>query len=110
MGEIKNQPTKGLVRFNKLVTFIIGIFFYLAYYFIMTDYFKVDLFSFPYILVTIYFILGLSLFTYIIPRVEKLVDKYPVLRILSGPKLIYPLAYIFAPIIFLFIINKKTTD
>lgn len=84
-----------------IIGLIIGMFFYFGYYVLMTDYFKVEPFKFPYILISIYFVIATVLFPYVSKRVSIWIEGNKVINFISTSKIAMPFAYVFAPIIFI---------
>ncbi len=90
-----------ITSFDIIMGLLIGGFFYFGYYILMTDYFKVNPFKFPYILISIYFVTATLLFPYVSKRVSVWIEGNKAIRFISTSKIAMPFAYIFAPIIFI---------
>ena len=88
--------------FEKIVYMVIGMAFFVSYYFLMTEFFKVNPCTGGYILLSIYF--GLAIIAFPISG-KILSDKIDIIGINS--KIILPVAYVFAPIIFAFSLKNK---
>lgn len=88
--------------FEKAVYVVIGAVFFAAYYFLMTEYFRINPFAGWSIGLSIYF--GLAVITFPISG-EVLSEKIDIIGINSN--IIMPIAYIFAPIISIFILIKN---
>ena len=101
MEESKSIEDSGLTPSDIIIGLIIGMFFYFGYYVLMTDYFKVKPFKYPYILISIYFVVATVFFPYISKRVSLWVEENKVISFLSTSKISMPFAYVFAPIIFI---------
>lgn len=98
--ENKSREDSKITSFDIVMGLLIGAFFYFAYYVLATDFFKVDPFKFPYILISVYFAVATILFPYVSKRVSIWIDGNKAMSFLSTSKIAMPLAYIFAPIIF----------
>lgn len=88
--------------FEKVVYIVIGAVFFAAYYFLMTEYFRINPFAGWFIGLSVYF--GLAIITFPISG-KILSEKIDVIGINS--KIIMPIAYIFAPIISVFVLIKN---
>lgn len=88
--------------FEKVIYMVIGAVFFVAYYFLMTEYFKINPFAGWFIGLSIYF--GLAVITFPISG-KVLSEKIDVIGINS--KIIMPIAYIFAPIISVFALREN---
>ena len=84
-----------------IIMLLIGMFFYFGYYVLITDYFKLEAFQFPYILISIHFVIATVLFPYVSKRVSVWIEGNKVISFLSTSKLAMPFTYVFAPIIFI---------
>ncbi|MDO5734811.1 MAG: hypothetical protein Q4P08_06770 [Eubacteriales bacterium] len=87
-----------------LLTVVIGGFFLFAYWYLMTEYFARDIFSFPWLILTLYFVLCLLAFSYAEKRVSAFISEQKALDIFATARLSLIFAFIFAP--FVFIISK----
>lgn len=98
---------------NKMSYFIIflyllvGSFFYFAYYILMTDYFKVNPFDFPYLILSFYFIFAVVLFPYSGNKVSSWLENKGNINSFITSKISMPIAYIIAPLIFIFQLFKN---
>lgn len=88
--------------FEKVVYVTIGTVFFAAYYFLMTEYFKINPFTGWFIVLSVYF--GMAVITFPISG-KVLSEKIDVIGINSN--IIMPIAYIFAPIISVFALIKS---
>lgn len=88
--------------FEKVVYLVIGAVFFAAYYFLMTEYLKINPFRGWFIGLSVYFVLAIITF----PISGKVLsEKIDVIWLNS--KIIMPIAYIFAPIISVFVLRKR---
>lgn len=99
--EEKSREESKITSFDIIIGLLIGGFFYFTYYILMTDYFKVNPFKFPYILISIYFVVATLLFPYVSKRVSAWIEGNKAIRFVSTSKIAMPFAYVFAPIIFI---------
>lgn len=101
--ENKIKEQKKIDSFQIIMGLILGAFFYFAYYVLMTEYFKIDPFKWPYILISIYFVLATILFAYANNRISAWVENNEIkaINFLLTSKTIVLIAYIFAPIIWI---------
>lgn len=98
--ENKKKEESKITSFDIVMGLLIGGFFYFAYYVLMTDYFEVEPFQFPYILISIYFVAATLLFPYVSKRVSVWIEGNKAIRLISTSKIAMPFAYVFAPVIF----------
>lgn len=99
--ENKKKEESKITSFDIVMGLIIGGFFYFGYYVLMTDYFKVKPFKFPYIIISIYFVIATILFPYVSKRVSVWIEGNKTIRFISTSKIAMPFAYVFAPVIFI---------
>lgn len=99
--EHKSIEENKLTIFDIIIGLFFGMFFYFGYYVLMTDYFKVNPFKFPYILISMYFAIATLLFPYVSNKVNIWIEGNKVISFFSTSKLAMPFAYVFAPIIFI---------
>lgn len=97
--ENKMINQKKIGPFQIIMGLLIGAFFYFGYYILMTDYFKVNILKFPYLLLSIYFAFATILFPYASNKVSMWIENSSTLDFLISPVISMPFAYIFAPIV-----------
>lgn len=97
----KDSNKEHMSPFFIILHLLIGGFFYFTYYILMTDYFKVDPFKFPYLLISIYFILATILSPYASINASNWLENKPIVGFLATPTIVMPISYVFAPIIFI---------
>lgn len=109
LNENRNSLNKGKMSFFIILLYLlIGAVFYFGYYVLMTDYFKVSPFDFPYLILSIYFVFAIMLFPYSGNKVSQYLENKTTLDLFVTSKMSMPFAYIVAPFIFIFgIINKN---
>ena len=100
--ENKSREQKEIDMFDIVLGLLIGGFLYFAYYTVMTEYFKANPFRWPYILISIYFVVATILFPYANNRVSAWVENSKVIDLLFIPQTSILIAYIFAPIFFIY--------
>lgn len=80
---------------------LIRVFFYFAYYVLMTDYFKVEPLQFPYMIISIYFVITTILFPYVNKRVSIWIEGNKVTSLVAISKISMPFIYVFTSIFFI---------
>lgn len=108
LNKNRNSLNKGkMSSFIILLYLLIGVVFYFGYYVLMTDYFKVSPFDFPYLILSIYFLFATILFPYSGNKVSIWLENRTTLDLFVTSKMSMPFAYIISPFIFIFgILNK----
>lgn len=84
-----------------IIGLLLGGFLYFGYYMLMTEYFEVNPFIWPYILISVYFVIATLLFPYANNKVSAWVENSKVIDFLFIPQTSILIAYIFAPVIFI---------
>lgn len=100
-AEYKNMKQKKMTPFNIIIGLLIGSLLYFGYYILMTDYFKLEPFKFPYLLISIYLGLAVILLPYANNKVSSWVEHKQFVDSFLISQVSIPFAYIFAPIIFI---------
>ena len=91
-----------------LLYLLVGAFFYFSYYVLMTDFFKVNPFAFPYLILSIYFVFATILFPYSGNKVSLWLLDHPNIDLFVIPVMSMPLAYIIGPLVFAFGYSKNS--
>lgn len=84
-----------------ILCLLVGAFFYFGYYVVMTDYFKVNPLSFPYLILSIYFVFATIFFPYSGNKVSVWLENSPTFDLFVVPVMSMPFAYIIAPFVFI---------
>lgn len=98
--ENKSKEQKKITISDIIIALFLGGFLYFGYYMLMTEYFEVNPFIWPYILISIYFVIATILFPYSNNKVSAWVENSKLIDFLFIPQISILIAYIFAPIIF----------
>lgn len=99
--ENKSRNQNKINMFDIIIGLLIGGFLYFAYYMLMTEYFKVNPFIWPYILISMYFGIATIFFPYANNKVSTWVENSKIIDFLFISQTSVLIAYIFAPIIFI---------
>ena len=97
----KESNKKRMSSFFIILYLAIGSFFYFTYYILMTDYFKVNPFSFPYLILSVYFVFAIISFPYSGNKVSSWLEKKSVVGFFATPIISMPISYVLSPIIFI---------
>ncbi|MDD7463934.1 MAG: hypothetical protein SOW41_02565 [Anaerococcus sp.] len=87
---------------ERLTYYLVGIFQFIVYYLLMTEFFKVNPFKGYFIILTIYLLISLILFPMAGKRLSEAIENKAVDRIFMNKSKML-VAYIFAPFILIFI-------
>lgn len=99
--ENKSNEQKKIGISDIVIGLLLGGFLYFGYYILMTEYFRVNPFIWPYMLISAYFVIATILFPYANNKVSAWVENSKVIDFLFIPQTSILIAYIFAPIIFI---------
>ncbi|MCR8969064.1 hypothetical protein [Facklamia sp. 7083-14-GEN3] len=86
--------------FNLLRMFI-SLFFFLAYYLLMDQYFQLDFLQLPYLILTLYFVIAAITFSLSEEKISQSINSKLASWLSPPSNILLPIIYIFSPIILL---------